>query len=125
MRGYKAITSKGVRVQVSCLGKVSVNGEPYPTRLNSQGYQIVNVSGQRLLVHRLVAQAFLNDGNDLPTGSVVHHKDCDKSNNATSNLVICKDHAEHQRYHDLIRQLIPYLVNTKRYREAEQAIQAD
>lgn len=122
MRGYKAIVCKGENVQVSRRGNVSVNGKPYPVRLNSQGYQIVNVGGKRLLVHRLVAQAFLNNGNELPNGSVVHHRDYNKSNNTASNLVICTNHAEHQRYHDLVKNLIPYLINTKRYKEAEQAM---
>jgi len=57
---------------------------------NGKGYLQVSVSidGKRVTkkVHRLVAQTFTKNTNNLPQ---VNHKDCDRTNNAVSNLEWC------------------------------------
>ena len=53
----------------------------------------INNKQKSLMVHRLVANAFLENPNNLP---IVHHKDRDKLNNKLSNLewVDYKDNVE-------------------------------
>lgn len=58
--------------------------------LEDKGYQIVvlriNNSRQTIRVHKLVAQAFIPNPNNLPQ---VNHKDCNRSNNRVDNLEWC------------------------------------
>lgn len=58
--------------------------------MNRDGYLLVNLYkngvSKRLLVHRLVAKAFLPNPNNLPQ---VNHKDGAKSNNHIENLEWC------------------------------------
>ena len=62
------------------------------------GYYYVNLSKNGIVknyfVHRLVAEAFLDNPNNLPC---VNHKDEDKSNNIVSNLEWC-DRKYNQNY---------------------------
>ena len=53
--------------------------------LLSSGYYKTKLYGRELMVHRLVALAFLGPPAD-PSQTQVNHKDLDKSNNAVSNL---------------------------------------
>jgi len=57
-------------------------------RANTKGY---------VYEHVLVVEAKI--GRYLNTQEVVHHIDEDKTNNATENLLLCKDHSEHMRVH--------------------------
>jgi len=60
------------------------------------GYTIFNGGGETRREHRVVAELAL--GRPLPDKAVVHHVDEDKSNNKSSNLVICPD----RKYHFLL-----------------------
>ena len=69
------------------------NAKTYTT---SKGYRKFKDSGKS--VHRWVKEKQL--GRSLKKGEVVHHKDGNPSNNARSNLVVCRNQSEHmKRYH--------------------------
>ena len=59
-------------------------------RKDKDGYEIVNLfnNGKEttLKVHRLVAEAFIDNPNNLP---IINHKDCNTSNNSVENLEWC------------------------------------
>lgn len=57
--------------------------KPVPTRF---GYMRVCLERKLILVHRLVAAAFIDNPHNLPE---VNHKDEDKSNNSVDNLEWC------------------------------------
>ena len=53
---------------------------------NKLGYKAVTIGGKPISVHRLVAQAFIPNPNNLP---MVNHKDETPSNNCVENLEWC------------------------------------
>lgn len=57
---------------------------------NGNGYKIVNLfkngKGKNKYIHRLVAESFLENQNNLPQ---INHKDENKSNNCVNNLEYC------------------------------------
>lgn len=55
-------------------------------RKHRNGYMTVNIGGENKYVHRLVAEAFLENPNEFPE---VNHKDEDKANNKVENLEWC------------------------------------
>jgi hypothetical protein len=70
--------------EVSNLGRVRVVRYLQTARGGSNGYRTVTLpGGKQRYVHRLVAQAFVNNPNNLPE---VNHIDSDRSNAAASNL---------------------------------------
>lgn len=77
---------------------VRVQGVMLSLKVNRSGYVYVNVSNEAkpaaLLVHRLVAKAFLPNQDGLP---IVNHRDCDTQHNALGNLEWCS--AEHHMRH--------------------------
>lgn len=78
-------------LEVSNLGKVRVKESDKPSnigkhlkqRLDKDGYKIISAKKTTVRVHRLVAEAFIPNPNNLP---VVNHKDNVKGNNDASNL---------------------------------------
>lgn len=83
-------------------GKVTYlkKGRVLKQRDNGNGYLRLgfHVNGKQVtkLVHRLVAQAFLPNHDNLPQ---VNHKDCNPSNNCVSNLEWCNN-SYNQIYRD-------------------------
>jgi hypothetical protein len=61
-----------------------------------KGYVYVLVDGREVREHVMVAEKAL--GRTMPKRAVVHHVDGCKTNNVSSNLVICED----QQYHLLL-----------------------
>jgi len=87
--------------EVSSFGRVrSVEGHYYKIITRSDGYLQVSTkdNGNQIhkLVHRLVAETFLSNPDNLPQ---VNHKDCNKANNKASNLEWCNN-SYNQKYRD-------------------------
>ena len=79
------------KIEVSSFGRVrSVKGHYYKISSTNSGYLQVEfrVNGKRIhkYVHRLVAEAFIQNKNNMPQ---VNHKDNDRTNNNVSNLEWC------------------------------------
>ena len=78
-------------LEVSNTGKVRVKESDKPSnigkhlkqRTDKDGYKLIAVKKTTIRVHRLVAEAFIPNPNNLP---VVNHKDNVKGNNDASNL---------------------------------------
>ena len=69
---------------------------------HGKGYATVLIEGKNLKVHRLVAEAFIENPNGYKQ---VNHIDGDKTNNAASNLEWCN--GEQNIYHSLIHGMRP------------------
>lgn len=82
---------EGLYAVTSC-GKVwSYKSKKFlKTRKQRDGYYLVNLSKNGVSttyqLHRLVAQTYLSNGENLPQ---INHKDGDKSNNCVNNLEYC------------------------------------
>lgn len=55
-------------------------------RINTGGYLDIHIDGVRIVVHRLVAQAYIPNPDNLPC---INHKDENKLNNCVDNLEWC------------------------------------
>lgn len=69
-------------------GKVysSIQNKWLKTWADNQGYLVVTLQGKKKKIHRLVAEAFIPNPDNLP---VVNHKDENKSNPFVDNLEWC------------------------------------
>ena len=102
MEIWKTIPNTFNLLEVSNYGRVRslMRGKPYvlKTQINRKGYHKIRVTIKRMRksysVHRLVAQAFLDNPENLPQ---VNHKDGNKNNNNVENLewISNKDNAHH------------------------------
>ena len=81
---------------VSDSGEIKRNGK-YLRQYSSNGYRQVVIDGKHIMVHRLVASAFIPNPDKKPQ---VNHKDGNRSNNNVSNLewVTVKENARHSRH---------------------------
>lgn len=71
-----------------------VNGRILVQTKTEKGYLRVVISGKALRVHRLVAETFIPNENNLPE---INHLDGDKSNNSVENLE-WSDHLSNMRH---------------------------
>jgi hypothetical protein len=69
-------------------------------RQRKDGYKVKRGTRAKPLEHREIAAAAL--GRPLDPGMTVHHVNCDKSDNANTNLLICS-HAYHMALHARMR----------------------
>ena len=78
------------RVVSSENGTRFLKGRVLKQSKNNRGYPMVHIpiDGKKItkLVHRLVAQTFLSNPDNLPE---VNHKDCDRTNSNVENLEFC------------------------------------
>ena len=81
---------------VSNLGNVKNKRKDKKLSINLDGYYVVNLSkngkSKIFTVHRLVAQAFIPNPDNLPQ---VNHKDENKLNNNVDNLEWCNSNYNH------------------------------
>ena len=75
-------------------GKAKISGKPLNAVIGSHGYYVVNLCGKVHCVHRLVADAFIDNPLKL---RCVNHKDETRTNNNVSNLEWCT-HKENSNY---------------------------
>lgn len=72
--------------------------------VNSQGYVVLTIDGQRKYEHVVLAEKAL--GKTLPKGAVVHHMNSKPWDNHTPfNLVICPDQDYHMLLHRRMKEL--------------------
>ena len=82
IKGYEGL------YQISDLGNVKSirTNKILKYGYSHNGYRIVNLKGKMFRVHRLVAEAFIDNKEHLP---YVNHKDENKENNNVNNLEWC------------------------------------
>jgi hypothetical protein len=61
-----------------------------------------------VLEHRKIVQDLI--GRPLLKDEIVHHIDCDKSNNSLNNLLLCSSSSEHREIHNTIEKTISKLL---------------
>jgi len=72
-----------------------------PRYIDSNGYVYLRIGNKYVCEHRYIMGQFL--GRELQHGEVVHHKDCNRSNNLLSNLELwTSPHLAGIRLSDLI-----------------------
>lgn len=101
MEEWRLIANTNNRYAVSSLGRIKSLGGRVPCGLgrergykekiltpmqNNKGYLKIRLLGQNRLVHRLVAEAFIDNPNVYP---IVNHKDENRQNNTVENLEWC------------------------------------
>ena len=109
--GYEGLYQVSDQGRVRSITRTRVDGRTYQGRIlklceKQRYYQVSlfkNDGFQKLMVHRLVAEAFIPNPGNLP---VVNHIDENKHNNAASNLEWCtqKENSNHGERNRKIRQ---------------------
>lgn len=103
IEGYEGLYQVSSLGRVRSLKRFNVNTGEYENRLrilkstfNKRGYKMVTLINRTVrkskTVHRLVAQAFIPNPNNLPQ---VNHKDENKENNSVGNLEWCDNAYNH------------------------------
>lgn len=119
MQGFKNITTQGIKFQVSRGGRVCHNGKELKVCKRGK-YAVVCAGGKQFAIHRLVAQAWLNKGAELPKGCEIHHINNVPTDNRMSNLTVCSSKREHQMEHQIMREYLQFVVTTKGFKEYHQ-----
>ena len=88
---YGRVKSLERYVERSNKGKIKVKErilKTYTYKKTGYSYAMFSIIGKNKarLIHRLVAQAFIPNSNNLPQ---VNHKDCNRTNNNVNNLEWC------------------------------------
>lgn len=95
------------------------------------GYKFVRIGAKSYPLHRIVAETFIPNPENKPQ---VNHIDCNKTNNAVSNLewVTASENVRHALKHGLrkakesaIKRATPLAKNLKKYRTAANMTQRD
>lgn len=101
MEEWRIIANTNNQYAVSNLGRIKSLGGRTPCGLgrergykekilkpmtNNKGYLKIRLLGQNRLVHRLVAEAFIDNSDGYP---IVNHKDENRQNNRAENLEWC------------------------------------
>lgn len=87
MEHWKPIRDYKGLYEVSSCGRVrNVKTDRILKLRNNKGYMEITLQGRTYLVHRLVADAFIPNPNNLPC---IDHIDGDKTNNNADNLKWC------------------------------------
>ena len=87
IKGYEGLYKVNDKGNVKSLNynKTGVEKE-LKQSINTHGYCFVELSGRTKLIHRLVADAFIPNPDNMPQ---VNHKDENKLNNCAENLEWC------------------------------------
>ena len=90
--------SRGCQVEWQKISRIGKNN-PYYTdnEHKNKHHKKVTIKGVVYLEHRYVMEKHL--GRKLKPGEEVHHLDFNPHNNTVENLVLCKNRAEHRKYH--------------------------
>ncbi len=95
LKNWKPVNSF---IEVSADGDVKSHGKLVKGEICANGYKRIHVSDEgidfKYLVHRLVAEAFIANPENLPC---VNHKDGNKQNNAADNLEWCS-YSDNQKH---------------------------
>lgn len=76
---------------------ITKNRTPGGGFIDCNGYVGHQINGKKKFEHVRIAESVL--GRPLPINAVVHHANCDKTDNRKENLVICPDRAYHNLLH--------------------------
>ena len=86
------------RLRLSVYGRLhNIRRERGTGTVTKYGHVRMAKNGVQKMQHVSIAEEAL--GRELPDGVVVHHADCNPSNNTPSNLVICPSQAYHFLLH--------------------------
>lgn len=90
VKGYEGLYQVSDKGEVFSIPRKGCRGGRMKTRLDAKGYEVLGLTKDGVQsskkVHRLVAEAFLDNPDNLPQ---VNHKDENKQNNTVENLEWC------------------------------------
>lgn len=129
---WKPVKGFESEYEISNLGQVrNKKGKIMKQAINNRGYHLISLSttkndicfSKTLLVHRLLAESFIEDTGVNPDGTImkgkhqVNHKDGNKDRNILENLEWCdQSYNMRESYRLGLREYVPYEVSDE-YRE--------